>query len=125
MYPPIEITLYGKNDEVIGTYTRNVIPWGLLKKAISLQRQMEDKKQPDASKRFWEFWKKTPDTTAEEAQLTAISAFVVELFGNKFTVKQLEDGADIGEIMTVFRAVINRANASVKANPTPRPSSRK
>lgn len=119
--PPIKLTLY-KDDEEIGTFTRNVIPWGVLKKAINLQNSMN---VPATSKKWWQVWLKDKETTKEEAQMNAISQFVVELFGNKFTVKQLEEGADVSEIMTVFRSVISRANSAVKANPTQRPSSRK
>lgn len=118
MFPPIELTLYDKNDEAIATYSRAVIPWGLLKKAISLQRQFEGAEAAEAAP-AWQFWKRKQESSKEEAQMAAISHFVVELFGNKFTMKQLEDGADLGEVMNVFRAVITRANASVKSNPTP------
>lgn len=122
MLPPILLTLY-KNDKPIKTYTRNMIPWGLLKKAVNLQNQFEGKETSSHPK--WQFWKKNNKTTKEEAEFDAISHFVVELFENQFTVRELEDGADIGEIMTVFRAVINRASASVKVNPTMAPPSRK
>lgn len=121
MFPPIEITLY-KNDEPVDTFRRNTIPWGLLKKAISLQKQFEGKETGGHPK--WQFWKKNNETTKEEAQMTAISQFVVELFGNQFTVRQLEEGADISEIMTVFRAVMMRASVSVKENPTSKPPSK-
>lgn len=123
MYPPIEITLYDENDEPKQTYQRNVIPWGILKRAIGIQKIVN---APEPEQRKWfEFWKSAEVASAEEAQIRAVSQFVVELFGNKFTVKELESGADIGEIMTAFQAVLTRANASVRANPTPKPSSRK
>jgi hypothetical protein len=123
MQPPIELTLYDEKDEPKETFQRNVIPWGLLKKAISIQKIATA--TSTQQKMWWEFWKTSEESTVEEAQMRAISQFVVELFGNRFTVKELETGADIGEIMTVFKAVIARANASVIANPTPPPSSRK
>lgn len=123
MYPPIEITLYDENDEPKQTYQRNVIPWGILKRAIGIQKIVN---APEPEQRKWfEFWKRAEVPSVEEAQIRAVSQFVVELFGNKFTVKELESGADIGEIMTAFQAVLTRANASVRANPTPKPSSRK
>ncbi|RPI90330.1 MAG: hypothetical protein EHM40_18660 [Chloroflexi bacterium] len=117
MPPAIEITLYGKDDEPIKTYERSIIPWGMLKKATRLMDQFEEPK-PEAKKKW--FWQKEEDANVrpEEKQMEAISQFVVDLFGNQFTVKELENGADMGEIMTVFRSVITRANAAVKSNPT-------
>lgn len=123
MFPPIELTLYDQNDEPKQTYQRSVIPWGLLKKAISIQKVI-NAPAPE-QKQWWDFRKKDEEMSAEEAQLRAISQFVVDLFGNKFSVKDLETGADIGEIMAVFQAVISRANASMKANPTRKPSFKK
>lgn len=124
MNPPIELTLYDQDDQPKETFQRNVIPWGLLKKAIGLQKQFEDKGTAE-KKPWWKIWQKDESTTAEEAQMRAISQFVVELFGNKFSVKDLEVGADIGEVMTVFQTVIARASSTVKLNPTRKPSFKK
>jgi hypothetical protein len=120
---PIEITLYDANDEPIETYSRSVIPWGLLKKAVRMMAELNKTEKPAKKKHFWE--KDIPEKLAEERQMEAISQFVVELFGNRFSVKDLEQGADVGEIMTVFQAVIARANATINANPTPRVPSKK
>ena len=125
--PAISITLYGENDEKIKTFERAIIPWGILKKATRLvekfqtDRQTGNKEAPETqTKKKWFFLRDEPQPAehTEEMQMQAISEFVVDLFGNQFTVKQLEDGADVGEIMTVFRTVLSRANATVKLNPT-------
>lgn len=124
--PAITLTLYGPDDEKLKTYERAIIPWGVLKKATRLAKLIEgeesdaDGKAKPQEKRWWFFAKDKPDpaTNTEEKQMEAISQFVVDLFGNQFTVKDLENGADVGEIMTVFRSVLSRASATVKLNPT-------
>jgi len=93
-FAPVQITLYDKDDEPIQTYSVSVIRWGLLKQAIKLSKQINIK-----------------DSEIEEGAMDAISGFICRLFGDKFTPQQLDDGADISEIMAAFRAVINRAAA--------------
>lgn len=118
MLPPIKLTLYDANDEEIETYERSRIPWGILKKAVSLQKKIDEAEtKPEESAQWWEVWKTLKKSgekmTTEEAQIQAVSQFVVDLFGNKFTVRQLDEGADMSEIMSVFRAVIARANQAM------------
>lgn len=116
MLPPIKLTLYDANDEPIDTYERNRIPWGILKKAIALQAKVKDAETKEEAKKWWQVWKNNEKATVEDAQILAISQFVVELFGNKFTVRQLEEGADTPEVMSVFRAVLARANQAVNSS---------
>lgn len=116
MLPPIKLTLYDANDEAIETYERNRIPWGILKKAILLQTKVKQAETKEESRQWWHVWKKDEQTSVEDAQILAISQFVVELFGNKFTVRQLEEGADTPEVMSVFRAVLARANQAVNSS---------
>lgn len=91
-YAPVEITLYDENDEPKETYSKSVIRWGLLKKAVRLSKMI------------------TEAGTITEEVMEALSAFVCNLFDDRFTVGDLEAGADISEIMTCFRHVVNRAN---------------
>lgn len=124
--PAITLTLYGPGDEKLKTYERSIIPWGVLKKATRLAKLIEDQEIDSDSaeektqpKKWLSFLAKDkPEPTTEEQQMEAISQFVVDLFGNQFTVKELESGADVGEIMTVFQAVLTRANGAVQSNPT-------
>lgn len=116
MLPPIKLTLYDTNDEPIETYERSRIPWGILKKAIALQTKVKQAETKEEARQWWRVWKKDDKATVEDAQILAISQFVVELFGNKFTVRQLEEGADTPEVMAVFRAVIARANQAVNSS---------
>lgn len=93
-FVPVTITLYDENDEEINTYSKSVVRWGMLKQAIKLAKQL-DGKEKDLS----------------EENMDAISSFACRLFDDKFTKEQLEDGADISEVMACFKAVVNRASA--------------
>ena len=118
MLPPIKLTLYDADDVEIATYERSRIPWGILKKAIALQTKVKQAETKEEARQWWQIWKKDEETSTEDAQILAISQFVVELFEKKFTVRQLEEGADVSEVMAVFRAVLARANHAVgQVNP--------
>ena len=67
--------------------------WGCLKKAVKLSNELQ-----------------TGEDLSEE-KLDKITNFVVYLFGNKATKEEIEEGADISEIMSCFRAVVRRASA--------------
>lgn len=104
---PITITLYGPESEASKEYSRSIIPWGILKKAIALTKSVSKK-----------------DVSGED--MDAIANLVVEAFGNQFSVKDLDEGADIGEMLAVLQNIVARAGTLVKANPTmTHPSSRK
>jgi len=125
MPPALEITLYGKNDEKEKTYQRQIVPFGMLKKAARLMDAIENP-ESKARKKWYTFWQKVDENVRpEERQADAIADFVVELFDFQFTKKQLETGADLGEMMSVLVAVMARANATVKSNPTIRQSLKK
>lgn len=96
-FSPIELTLYDENDEVIHTYSKSIVRWGILKQAIKLAKIL------DESGGFG------------DSDMDAISAFVCRLFDDQFTVEELENGAEVSEIMACFRAVVRRANTAGNA----------
>lgn len=96
-FSPIELTLYDENDEVIHTYSKSIVRWGILKQAIKLAKIL------DESGGFG------------DSDMDAISAFVCRLFDDQFTVEELENGAEVSEIMSCFRAVVRRANTAGNA----------
>lgn len=100
MPKPLEITLYSDHDEVKKTYTRSIIPWRVLKKAVRLQTL-------DAGH-------------MTEEDVDSIAALVVEAFGDQFTLDELNSGAELGEMMTVLATIVTRASAAFQqANPIP------
>jgi hypothetical protein len=106
---PITITLYGANDEEKQTFSRMVIPWGILKKAISLTKSLDEKH-------------------VGSQDIDAIAGLVVEAFGNQFSIQDLDAGADVGEMISVLQNIVARASGIVQANqvnPTMAPGSKK
>lgn len=83
------LTLYDENDEIINEYTKSRIPWGFMKKALRLCG--------------------IDDKNIDEKTLDEISDFVCELFGNRFTRKELEDGATMDEIFALLHSIASTA----------------
>lgn len=95
---PIELTLYDpETNEVIQTFTRSFVPWAILKRAIRLQKSLGGE--------------------MSEETLDELAGLVVAVFGDKFTLEQVTNGADAGEMMTVIQEIIARANNAVIGKP--------
>ena|SRR3990172_7870681 len=98
--PRLVITLYDEDSEPRATYNRNFVPWKLLKRAVRLAKTLDK------------------DDLTEE-NVDDLAALIVETFGNKFTVEELNESADIGEMMTVLESIMATAGKS-SPNPPPR-----
>lgn len=99
MLAPLKITLYSPTDEPT-EYTRKIVPFGFLKQAIELSTEIGD------------------GETVSAELLDAIGDLVVQVFGGQFTLDDLNNGADQGEVIAVLTSIIARANTLIKANPT-------
>lgn len=101
MQNAIKLTLYDpETNEVKAEHTRMFVPWKILKAAVRLMKSMNRE-----------------DPTEED--LDQIATLVVEVFGEKFTVSELNEGADVGEMMAVLTAVISHASGGGGINKTP------
>lgn len=101
---PLKITLYDPaTNEVKKEFSRSFVPWRILKKAIQLSKTLANLDQTDIT----------------EADVDAIAGLVVDVFGDQFTVAELNDGADLSEMMTVLQAIISKAEGMVP-NPPPK-----
>jgi hypothetical protein len=126
----IKITLYNTDNEIVGEFERTVIPWGLLKRAIRLSEEINaanaEHTEPEPTDWLSRFkrWLHRNDrkVSGEEQMMDQIASFVVDVFGGKFTVKQLDEGAEIGEMMAILQAIISRAQVMVPTNPPPKAS---
>ena len=99
MAAPIILSLYNsETGEVKTMFSQLFVPWKLLKKAVKL--------------------KDIDQANIKEEDLDSIGALVVETFGGRFTLDELNDGCDIGEMMTVITAIVTRATGG-STNPTP------
>jgi len=103
---PLQITLYDpETDEVKANYSRVFVPWKVLKYAVNLAKNL------DAA-------------NMTEEQLDQLAALIVEAFGNRFSIQDLNDGADISEMMTVLNQIIAKARGGegpLENPPTPQP----
>jgi hypothetical protein len=106
MPDPIQITFYNPDDSVKAEYSKLRIPLGLVDIALGLAESKEQK----TDRETWD----------------AIKAFIVEVFGGQFTLDELNAGADLVDIMSVFAMVVAKVNnVSRFFNPNPRrPGSR-
>ena len=94
----MKITLYDEDSEVKQSFTRSFVPWKLLKKAIKLSKGMNLEE-------------------ISEEQVDALASLVVEAFGDKFSLDDLNDGADVTEMVTVLKTIVSTAGGSFGGNP--------
>lgn len=95
---PIQLTLYGPNDEIVSTHSRATITTRFLERAIDLSEIMRNAGQT-------------------KEILEALDQLLVDFFGGQFTLDQVKDGGDLGEKMTVLYAIINRASRIMPETP--------
>jgi hypothetical protein len=118
--------LYDTNDEPVKTLKRSIVPWGVMKKAMSLMEMFdvfEHADKPAADKTLWEKirgWFRFSKTENEtEASIRMLEEFIVEFFGNQCTAAELS-GADTVALLAVLQSIMARANTAMPANPTTR-----
>jgi hypothetical protein len=95
---PIQITLYGNEDEVKGNYSRSIIPWGIMKRAIKLAKSFDQ-------------------NDLKEEDIDTLAGLVVDAFGNQFSIEDLNNGADLGEMVTILNTIVAKAGGLLPANP--------
>lgn len=100
---PMVITLYNAEDEPIGTFTTSIIRWGIFKRAMQMGRKLIGKSPTDFT----------------DEDIDELSGLIVAVFGDRFTVEELNNGADIAEMLAVLQAVIARARGIVPNAPPP------
>lgn len=96
---PMVIHLYGEDNEIVKSFSRSFIPWKILKKAVKLSQNVD-----------------LDNLKAED--MDQIAGLVVEVFGDQFTLEELDDGADVSEMLVVIQNIVARANG-IQLNPTP------
>lgn len=88
------IHFYGKNDELLKTFSRSFVPWKLLKKAVGISALLN-----------------MENMTEEDVDV--ISGLVVAVFGDQFSVDELNECADVGEMVAVLNTIITRASGGM------------
>lgn len=95
---PLKIRLYNPEGEYV-EFAQMIIPWGIMKMAVAISENMNPDK-PTA------------------ADIDALAGLVVAVFGNRFSVQELDQGAELNEMMAVINGIVARANNLLKSNPT-------
>jgi hypothetical protein len=100
---PLRLTLYDPaTNEVRKEFVRSFVPWRLLKKAVQLSKSLANLDEKNLT----------------EEDVDAITSLVVDAFGDQFTLADLNDGADLAEMMTVMQAIVSKAQG-IAPNPPP------
>lgn len=97
---PMQITLYDQNSETRATFSQGFVPWRLLKAAVVLSKSLDM-------------------NNMTEGDVDALAGLVAETFNNRFSIQDLNDGADISEMITVLNQIIGKATGTMPGNPTP------
>lgn len=96
----LKITLYDpETNDIKKEFSRSFIPWKVLKRAIRLMKNFDV-------------------ANISEDDADELAALVVDAFGGQFTLDELNDGADLGEMMTVLTGIMASAQGIVP-NPPP------
>ena len=96
---PIKLKLYTESDEELKECTRLIVPWGILKRAVRLDKALD------------------PDNMGEE-DIDALAGLIIEVFKGQVTAEELDEHADIGEMITVLQQIVAKARGLVP-NPPP------
>lgn len=100
---PMQITLYDpETDEEKGTFSRAFVPWKLLKAAIRLQKDIDLENLANL----------------KEEDVDKLTGLVVEVFGNRFSIDELNEGADISNMVAVLNQIVAKASGNLPRNPT-------
>ncbi len=97
---PIKLSLYNDDNEVIQEYERSIVPWRMLKPALSLMENANLSNMADLS-------------SLTEEDIDEITGLVVETFGSGLTVHDLDEWADIGEMVAVIQMIAAKANVQI------------
>ncbi len=95
------IHLYGDDGEIEKTSTQTFVPWKMLKAAAKLASTLNEEKPT-------------------EEDVDGITNLVVSVFKGKVTKEELEESADLGEMMAVMRQIV-ATSKGINPNPTPPP----
>ncbi len=96
---PLVIRIYDDTGEY-REFTQPVVPWGVLKAAVRVAKTVN-----------------MQDPSEEDVDI--IAGLVVMAFKNRFSVSDLDGGADITEMMAILSTIMAKANAwEQAANPT-------
>lgn len=99
---PIELDLYDNDNEKVKTLSRVVVPWGILKKAVRLNKRLG----------------KVDVEEIDEEAIDEMADLVIETFGeDKVTREELDKYADLGDMITLIQTLVQRGHGLVPNAP--------
>lgn len=101
MIKPITLTLYAPDYESSGEkkeYVQVFIPWKMLKEAMRLSREMSKGEN-------------VVEQLSDEL-IDSISNLVVTVFGNRFSVEELEQQAEMMDVISVVNQIVTFAGGN-------------
>ena len=99
---PIKLTFYEPEDGSIKSeFATCILPWGIMKRAMRF------------AKRFGSVGASLDIADMTDEDVEEISGLVVDLFGGRFTMQDLENHTDLPEVVTVMQAIFTKAGASM------------
>lgn len=102
MGSPMVIHLYDGEGEITKTITQTFVPWKMLKAAVKLAATLNEN-----------------EPTEEDIQ--GINDLIVATFQGKVTSDELDNGAEMTEMLAVVRQIV-ASSKSIDLNPTPPPA---
>ena len=116
MAAPIKLTIYNpETHESVKDLQTSLVPWGILKRAMRLAKHLGGISNLSNPMEVL--------ASLEEDAIDELTGLVADVFPGKVTLEELNEGTEIGEMVTVLQAVVARAfgefGAQDPANPTP------
>jgi hypothetical protein len=122
MLSPLKLTIYGTGDEIKKEVTRSIVPWGVLEAAIDLQDEFEDLKDMQVDD------KGNPiieDGQAFKAKIKKLTEFIIFVFDDAVTEKEIKQGASIKDMFGLYRQIFAMVSEVMPKNPTQAPANQK
>lgn len=98
MGTPMVIHFYGKDNEVVKQFSRSFVPWKLLKEAVRVSKTLDQE-------------------NLGEKDVDELAGLVVAVFGDQFTVEEVNEQADVAEMVAILNQIVTTAGGGL-VNPT-------
>lgn len=103
----ITLTLYKGDDEEQRTLTRSFLPWGILEMAIELQDDLAGVETGEDG-----------NLKISIDQVRRLTDLAVFIFGDKVSAEELNNGASVQDMFSVFKQIFAMVSGIMSANPT-------
>jgi hypothetical protein len=92
MSKPLQLNFYNEDGTAEKTFTRSFVPWRIMKRAAKLMRLDVD--------------------NMDEETVQEMSALVVDVFGDKFSIDDVNDRTKPDEMMAVLNGIMAMVNGT-------------